>query len=85
MPVEVLEEVKNHLEVLSSNFEGYFSDIDNFGTEYSIWIQNPFSFDVSVLRDSDETVMDDLIQWFLTFFSPAPLFRDLYRLAPTLM
>jgi len=61
MPVEIYQEVKNHLEVLSTNFEGYFSDIDDLGME-SVWIQNPFSFDILRLRDSDSAI-DDFIDF----------------------
>ena len=39
MPVRVLEEVMNYLEVLSSNYEVYFSDNNNFGTESSTLIK----------------------------------------------
>ncbi|XP_068240056.1 protein FAM200C-like [Palaemon carinicauda] len=49
LPVEILQEVKNHLEILSTNFEGYFSDTNDLCME-SVWIQNPFSFDVSMYR-----------------------------------
>ena len=63
MPVQVLEEVMNYLEVLSSNYEVYFSDINHFGTESSILIQKSISFDVSVLNDSNEAIMDDLIEF----------------------
>ncbi|XP_068209209.1 protein FAM200C-like [Palaemon carinicauda] len=52
LPVEILQEVKNHLEILSTNFEGYFSDTNDLCME-SVWIQNPFSFDVSRLSDND--------------------------------
>lgn len=41
LPVDILQEVKNYLEVLSRNFEGYFTDIDYLSME-SVWIQKPF-------------------------------------------
>uniref|UniRef100_UPI003590248B protein FAM200C-like n=1 Tax=Myxine glutinosa TaxID=7769 RepID=UPI003590248B len=59
LPGEILQEVKDHLKVLSTNFEGYFSDIDDLSME-SVWIQNPFSFDISTMSDND-LVVNDLI------------------------
>ncbi len=35
LSVEIIQEVKNHLEVLSTNFECYFSDIDDLTMESS--------------------------------------------------
>uniref|UniRef100_UPI00358EE44E probable RNA-binding protein 46 n=1 Tax=Myxine glutinosa TaxID=7769 RepID=UPI00358EE44E len=61
LPGEILQEVKDHLKVLSTNFEGYFSDIDDLSME-SVWIQNPFSFDISTMSDND-LVKDDLIEF----------------------
>lgn len=61
LPVEILQEVKKHLEVLSANFEGYFSDIDDLSME-SVWIHNPFSFDTSTMSDNDPA-KDDFIDF----------------------
>uniref|UniRef100_UPI00358FFC58 probable RNA-binding protein 46 n=1 Tax=Myxine glutinosa TaxID=7769 RepID=UPI00358FFC58 len=61
LPGEILQEVKDHLKVLSTNFEGYFSDIDDLSTE-SVWIQNPFSFDIYTMSDND-LVKDELIEF----------------------
>uniref|UniRef100_UPI0035900B4B protein FAM200C-like n=1 Tax=Myxine glutinosa TaxID=7769 RepID=UPI0035900B4B len=61
LPGEILQEVKDHLKVLSTNFEGYFSDIDDLSTE-SVWIHNPFSFYISTISDND-LVKDDLIEF----------------------
>ncbi|XP_039608829.1 protein ZBED8-like [Polypterus senegalus] len=61
LPVEILQEVKNHLEVLSTKFEGYFPDMDDLTME-SVWIQNPFSFDISRLSNND-SAKDDFIDF----------------------
>ena len=61
LPVDILQEVKNHLEILSTNFEGYFSDTSDL-CMYSVWIQNPFSFDLSRLSDND-LAKDDFIEF----------------------
>ncbi len=61
LSVEIIQEVKNHLEVLSTNFECYFSDIDDLTMESS-WIQNPFSFDISRMSDNDLS-KDDFIEF----------------------
>ena len=61
LSAEIFKEVKNHLEVLSTNFEGYFSVIDDLSME-SVWIQNPFSFDISTMSDND-SAKDDFIDF----------------------
>ena len=57
LPVGIVQEIKDHLEVLRTNFEGYFPDIDDLSME-SVWIQNPFSFDISRLSDNDSAKED---------------------------
>jgi len=56
-----MQEINKHLEDLRTNFEGYFSDIDNFAMD-SAWIMNPFSFDISTMSDNDLT-KDELIEF----------------------
>ena len=47
--------------VLSTNFVGYFSDIDDLGME-SVWIHNSFSFNIPRLSDYD-SAKDDFIDF----------------------
>ena len=61
LPADILQDVKSHLKVLCSNFDGYFPDINNIGMEYA-WIMHPFSFDISTMSDND-AVKDDLIDF----------------------
>lgn len=61
LPIEILQEVKNHLEILSKIFYGYISDNNDLCKD-SVWIQDLFSFYVSRLGDHN-LAKDDLNQF----------------------